>query len=603
MIKVQISQTFHSVQADSISIEDRIEERSVATFIALDDGGQFEFKKGQPVTIGEILDLQASPFSAFNFMPFNFGTFGGGVEQGFKTIFFRGVIENSEKILITRDGAKHIINCVDYHYLADKRLAARSYENQTPGFIVADLIEQYLEAEGVTAGTIEAGVALKEVVFNYIPVAEALDKLSDRTGFWWLIDENKQLNFRSRSSFVSPLPLTEANTIKQQTKLTNDNTRYRNQQVIKGAKDLTSPQTEEFRGDGVQTTFTVGFNIAKVPTVEISDDGITWIPQTVGIRGLETGRDWYWSGGDPKITQETSVLPLTSSQFLRVIYQGEFSLVVITRDLAQIAQQQALEETGTGVVEAVQTDSTQTTREATFELAGQLLAKYGTIGRRLKTVTQTAGYKPGQLVTVDFVGYGVNTQMLIESVTFFTQGKNYFWDILAIEGPESRSWTDLFSEMYKEAQQRDRAGIGVGEVVIIPYQFEKDWLETEQPNIFFEVYPLGQPASNTLFPSFAPQDRVKYLEWYNIGGALQRKAITQQAGTTELSSITILAPNDAAGVEITKFAWIGGIDATIALGTGVKVDEQDETINNMLAPWLKTSLETWQVEKIDRKWA
>src|SRR5260221_4950134 len=43
----------------------------------------------------------------------------------------------------------HTLACADQHYLADKRIAATSYANQTVGFMVTDLCTNYLAAEGV----------------------------------------------------------------------------------------------------------------------------------------------------------------------------------------------------------------------------------------------------------------------------------------------------------------------------------------------------------------------------------------------------------------------------------------------------------------------
>jgi hypothetical protein len=44
----------------------------------------------------------------------------------------------------------HDLACADNHYLADKRIAATSYANQTCGFMVTDLWTNYLAPEGVT---------------------------------------------------------------------------------------------------------------------------------------------------------------------------------------------------------------------------------------------------------------------------------------------------------------------------------------------------------------------------------------------------------------------------------------------------------------------
>lgn len=47
-------------------------------------------------------------------------------------------------------GMIHDLACADWHYLADKRIAATTYSNQTVGFMVSDLCNTYLASEGVT---------------------------------------------------------------------------------------------------------------------------------------------------------------------------------------------------------------------------------------------------------------------------------------------------------------------------------------------------------------------------------------------------------------------------------------------------------------------
>src|SRR5260221_2281887 len=49
------------------------------------------------------------------------------------------------------------IVCMDQHFLADKRVVATLYRNQTCGYIVNDMLNTILSQEGVTVGQIAAG--------------------------------------------------------------------------------------------------------------------------------------------------------------------------------------------------------------------------------------------------------------------------------------------------------------------------------------------------------------------------------------------------------------------------------------------------------------
>ncbi|HEX3046218.1 MAG TPA: hypothetical protein VHY08_15790 [Bacillota bacterium] len=107
----------------SITIDDNIGERSTASFTVWDETGTIHFNKGMPY---EIYDNDGE-------------------------MLISGVIEDCQETLVSpvEPGILHDITGIDNHYFADKRLAAKSYKGQTAGYIVNDLIENYLKVEGI----------------------------------------------------------------------------------------------------------------------------------------------------------------------------------------------------------------------------------------------------------------------------------------------------------------------------------------------------------------------------------------------------------------------------------------------------------------------
>jgi len=450
--------------------------------------------------------------------------------------------------------------------------------------------------------SIDTGPLFEEVVFNYMPVSHAMDALAERAGFWWRIDEHLKLHFVTRAKYTAPWTATAADMLADSITVEYSGAKYRNKQVIKGPRDLTSEQTEVQKGDGDKQTFTVGYPIARVPTVEV-DTGTGYVTKTVGIKGLEDDKDWYWNAGEPTVTQEAGHTPLSATDKIRIKYRGEFPVIIISQNSGQILDRQGVEGVGTGVVEDVRSEPQQSTREAAFQLAAQLLEKYSTMGGKLKFTTTRSGLEPGHLLYVDLPSYGFNNdEVLIESVNAYdVHGKYVWYDVTAIEGPEMGSWAKLFEEIAKRGEMTVREHIGAGEIVIIPLQLSKTWTEGETPNIFTEIYPDAGHTPGGIYPSFDPNHRVRYLEWHDAGGAVERKHITQQTGadTAEIFTLTYMEPGDGAGVTVTEFAWIGGLDAAEALGTGIEVDKQAHPEGTTL----KTTSAAWQVEKTDTKWS
>ena len=244
------------IERKSLRIHTGIEERSTAQFNIIDRLGTSNHKKGQPV---EIYDLN-------------------------NTLIFGGVIEEPGKTRLFKSGGLYYsIHCIDWHYLADKRIAAATYLGETAGFIFNDLVTNYLAAEGITVGEIQDGPTLVQATINYVKVSEALDALAEKAGFIWFIDENKKIYFIDRTTNDAPWTA-EYPYLEPTPALSEGNPLYRNRQYIRGAKALTSEQVETLTGDGNIKAFVVGFPIAQEPAIEVDGD-----PQDCRHR---RNRDW-----------------------------------------------------------------------------------------------------------------------------------------------------------------------------------------------------------------------------------------------------------------------------------------------------------------------
>lgn len=655
MIRFHIANEPQSLQSGSLDIDNRLGERTTASFVVVDKSWTPNFVKGMPVWVGLNQDVTPPESSGvFGLAEFGLAGFSGSY-QIYDTLF-QGIVDSVSKHVPTKQqrrlveiidltdipagsdvfgltefgegsfsgpapqylnfGQNYIyddgpaltfwqIQATDMHYAADKRLAAKAYQQTAVEDIVVDLYTDYLEPEGIGLGQIDTGIILEEAVFNYVPVAQALDALAERVGYWWRIDENKNLYFVQRGTNIAPFTATPDKMLHTSIRVEHSNPKYRNVQVVRGARDLTSLQTEVQVGDGEKQSFVVAYPIAKVPTVEISIGGGAWTAQTVGIRGVEEGRDWYWSGGDNTISQDFAGTPLGDTDRIRIQYQGEFPVIIISRNPGEIIGRQSVEGGGTGQVEEIITENSQSTREGAFQLAAQLLEKYSTIGRSVTFTTRQRGLSPGQLVTIDLPTYKVNGQFLIESVQERDeQGVEVWYTVKAIEGPEQKSWANLFKEILRTNEPTVRVGIGTGESLILPYQFEKTWTEIETPNIFTELRPTaaGVDPGDDVFPSFRPDQRITHIEMMSGATTVYRKAITFASDSgTILSTIAYISPGEGNGT-IDSIRWYGGIDAGASAGTGIAVDEQSNSLSQGASPWVKTSSESWQIESDNVRW-
>ena len=362
------------------------------------------------------------------------------------TLVFAGTIDDlpEEKLSGASGVAYSGVPIVDYTQIADRKLVAESYESELAGDIVADIITNYLASEGITAGDVQDGVTVSKAVFNYMTASECFDELSELTGFQWTIKSDKTLDFFDRASYAGTA-ITESSDI-WNVSVIRSRENYRNRQYLRAGQDIALPETRTFKGDGQLQTFLLPLPVAKVPTITKNAAA-----QTVGIRGIDTGKDWYWQKNDKAISQDTGSTKLISTDTLSVTYEGYFPIMVVSDDSAQIVSR-AVIEGGAGVYESITEKASIDTQEAALEYSAGLLRRYATIQKRI-TLDTTVPFGAGELVNVSLPTHGINENMLVESVTITTRGSDaeLVYSIKLASGESFGGWVNFFKKLAEKA--------------------------------------------------------------------------------------------------------------------------------------------------------
>ncbi len=473
-MSVVIQGAAKDVLKGSLSVDTRIEERSVASFIIEDIEGVLSFQRGEPVSIFDTDAIQ----------------------------IFGGFIANPEpRRIAPAGGLYHDIQCMDNHYLADKRRIAKSYTNKTCGFIVDDIYDDYLAPEGVGIGSIEAGPTLLEAIFNYVRASDAYDALAEKAGKIWYIDEAKDLYFVDRDVTAAPWNLTDndRNKLKGSMRMPSGNSLYRNRQYVRGGRDITGVQTETFTADGDMVAFTVGYPINAVPTVK-EDGGAA---KDMGIKGIDEAKDYYWSKGDPVVVAENAP---ANGVVVTIEYEGQYDVLILVTNKGERTAQKTIEgNTTTGFVDDIADETKLDDKDAMFDSGKAKLAKYGVNSRRLHYQTVRTGLRPGQLQTVTDPTFGlVAEEMLIEAVTFIGQVTQTLHAITAIQGPTQGSWARYFKGLASQKDEvMEKLNVGVDQLLIILIIEAETWEWSESisetvyacPVVALDLYP-----ALTLFP-------------------------------------------------------------------------------------------------------
>jgi hypothetical protein len=412
---------------NSLSVDGEVSTRSTARLRFADKAGTFHPLPGQPVE----------------------------VRDNANNLIFGGMVEEPEEENPMFTSLLYIpISCVDQSALADRWLVAESYDDQTCGYIVNDLITRYLAQEGVTVGTIQDGPSVVRAVFPYVKVSQALNELAELAGFSWWISADKTLHFVSRDTNKAPWNITDTSPIRG-VRIRSNKSQYRNRQYIRAGQDVTDLQTESFKGDGEQQTFTIGFKVAKVPVVKVNG-----VEQSVGIRGVEDGKAWYWNKNEKEITQERTATPLkgadesagTPADVLTIDYYGYFPILVVADETSQISARKSVEG-GSGIYEYIEEQPSIDNADAALDIARGKLRKYGRINRELTFETDKTGLQAGQLIIVDLPIHNVyNASFLIYrvSISDYTPDGDLRYNVHAVDGEAMGGWETLFKTLARQ---------------------------------------------------------------------------------------------------------------------------------------------------------
>lgn len=593
--RVTFDETFpwveRDLKMDQWQVRDVINGRSVATLTLIDPTGTQFYQRGVNLKIES------------NDVP-----------------LFEGYITRATESRLGLGGAReHNLECADQHYLADKRVVAEAFTNETSADIVQTIIDDYLAAEGIRPGNIATGATIRELTFNYVTASAALQELAERNGYWWAIQPDRTLDFLPPgtdpvdprnwdSTLISFDSVTVRwdDTLGQQRirdvaladsiSIRRANDSYRNTQWIRGGRARTDLQTETQVGDGTRQTFTVGYPIAEQPIIEV-DTGSGFVAQDVGVAGFDSGKDWYFSFNSLAVVQDPLGTPLSATDRIRVTYTGLFDVLARVDDVTQIATTRAFEG-GSGIVEVVEDNKRITTRDGALELGAELLAYYANSAFTIRYATSVIQFQVGQTVRITYPEGNIPTATtLLAECEYFSLGGELRQVLTFVSGPVEGTWEDYFRKLTTRLDKAaERAG-GEIQVVTTVQNFSKTWTPTELPNIFLETLPgSGLFPDSDVVPSFVPEQRVRFLAWFDGPDEVARKPITLQTGanTNEIVTTTLLGVNDAVGT-FTDLGWFGGATASDIVGTGVLVDKQ-------AFAFTKTNIEQILVVKTDTKW-
>lgn len=578
---------------NTLNLSDAINARSVLGFDLIAPKNTLTIASGMPVSMADIsVDEDYRYIFEAIFETDDYGLITEIatelIDDGVTEFLFGGTVDSVRETRISAGAGynKYSVTCADHHKILDRRRVKKAYINRTVAYIINDILTDDLAGEGIVLAALQGGeVVVTEAVFNYEPASKVFKRLADKLGANWWLDSYKRLFFVERTTENAPWSLTETAQVKDVV-VHSHRQNYRNKQIIIDGRAETDTQTESFSADGQQKTFSVAFPINQVPTVTVNS-----VSKTVGIRGVDEGKDFYWNKGDKEISAENAP---SLGAVVAVSYVGVFDIVMVAQNDEEIAAQAAIEG-GTGLYEAVASKRGLNTLDALSEIAVEELRKYEEMGRKITFNTRRSGLVAGQIIPVDLPEHDLNGDLLITSVSFQESGTpdKYIFNVQAVSGEAVGGWVDFFSKILTPDNSITLAE--AKDTVTTVVTFSKTWLETDTPiNPFRELFPsVTLFPSGTLYPVFADGEQVRHISWETTGGEQGRRYRVSQIRTATNIKTTFLLFTDVID-DITALGFYGGDLSTLSVGSGTEL----ETVAYLKE---KTRLDILQVTRIDTK--
>jgi len=353
-----------------------------------------------------------------------------------------------------------------------KNLYTRARLSTTDPTVTPQVLDQVLSVHNanIQQGALIASTAYATPIGQQVAtVAAGLDDLANKSnGFiWWIgnnaTDGNKQFYFMQRQARPAPFylftaPITGNIKAANHPKVSRPDMLYRNRMVVDGGIDTTTITGEQKPGDGFSRSWTLSYPVQSITSIVVSGNA-----KTVGIQGVDTGKDFYYTVGSSTVSQDASETPFAKTDTIVFNYVGQFQ-VRVQRDnvngsgiyAGTIGQTQMAAIDGTSGIIAAYESAPNLNKVATTQLADSRLIQYGIAGVNAITIefdTTQFGLQPGMLAGINMPEHGiVNTHFLLTAINVTTQtladGTVLYWfKVSATTGPVLGDWSVFFNKM------------------------------------------------------------------------------------------------------------------------------------------------------------
>lgn len=315
------------------------------------------------------------------------------------------------------------VECTDYTYIFNNKIARKAYTAQTLKVVVEDLIATYVNSGyALNTTNVQVGPSLSTITFDHISLRACFEKIAKRSGYIWWIDYQKNLYFQDKLTSTAPETIKDSTSNYSDVTITYDTTQVRNSVIVIGSEDgeqsLTS-SVETFTGDSATRSWSLIDKPSQVLSITVNG-----VSKQFSLDANERSTDVFiYSFSGKSFAQTVSQATLTGSDTIVITYYPRIPIIVQRQDSTSIAFFRALEG-GDGLHEYTIKETSITSKAEARQRADQELDEFadalatGIVHTRTSLLIGGSYFRPGQILTVNFPSYGLSSDVafLIQEV-------------------------------------------------------------------------------------------------------------------------------------------------------------------------------------------
>jgi hypothetical protein len=366
------------------------------------------------------------------------------------------------------------INCKDYTQTLDRKLVSKTYEGMTANAIIADIISTF--TTGFTGTHVSAPTIVQKIVFNYVPVSQALQKIAETLGDYdWYVDYDKDIHFFAEGAINAPFNLsdTSGNFLWDSLRYTVNIHQLRNHIIIRGG-DVVGDIFENIqKADAVQRAFFVGYKLTDFTAYKaLAGTPTTFVTLAVGDDGTddEASFDALYNPNKGLLRFRDSNKPALDDR-VKVTGKPIFPLLAEKTDLASVSLY--------GEYQYLITDASIKSKASASQRCEAELKKWGAKINDAVFSTYVDGLRTGQTISINSVKRNINQTFRITRINSKLRNATNKWQHdVQILASEKVGMVDVLNKLLMK-DPTDQLSISDNEVVDRLYSANENLTLTE----------------------------------------------------------------------------------------------------------------------------